>query len=70
MGGTASVFTEEEYTTPIEKSGVHRCCDFLGFGKDLLITSEGEIVSQKKYECKLVKAHYKYFLKSSRGFEK
>nr|DAK15744.1 MAG TPA: endonuclease [Ackermannviridae sp.] len=68
-----SVFTEEEYTTPIEKSGKPVGID-LGL-KDLLITSEGETFKNnrytKKYECRLAKAqrHLSRKVKGSRGFE-
>ena len=68
-----SVFTEEEYTTPIEKSGKPVGVD-LGL-KDLLITSEGETFKNnrytKKYECRLAKAqrHLSRKVKGSRGFE-
>ena len=68
-----SVFTTEEYITPIEKSGKSVGID-LGL-KDLLITSEGEIFKNnrytKKYECKLAKAqqHFSRKKKGSRGFE-
>ncbi len=68
-----SVFTIEEYITPIEKSGNSIGVD-LGL-KDLLITSEGEIFKNnrytKKYECKLAKAqqHFSRKKKGSRGFE-
>ena len=68
-----SVFTEEEYITPIEKSGKSVGVD-LGL-KDLLITSEGETFKNnrytKKYECKLAKAqqHLSRKKKGSKGFE-
>lgn len=69
----ASVLTEEEYNTPIEKSGKAVGVD-LGL-KDLLITSEGETFKNnrftKKYEYKLAKAqqHLSRKKKGSRGFE-
>ena len=68
-----SVFTEEEYITPIEKTGKAVGVD-LGL-KDLLVTSEGETFKNnrytKKYECKLAKAqrHLSRKIKGSRGFE-
>ena len=68
-----SVFTEEEYVTPIEKSGKPIGVD-LGL-KDLLMTSEGEIFKNnrytKKYECRLAKAqrHLSRKKKGSKGFE-
>jgi len=68
-----SVFTEEEYITPIEKSGKSIGVD-LGL-KDLLITSEGETFKNnrytKKYECRLAKAqrHLSRKVKGSKGFE-
>ena len=68
-----SVFTTEEYVTPIEKSGKSVGID-LGL-KDLIITSEGEIFKNnrytKKYECRLTKAqrHLSRKVKGSKGFE-
>ena len=68
-----SVFTEEEYTTTIEKSGKPVGID-LGL-KNLLVTSEGETFKNnrytKKYECRLTKAqqHLSRKKKGSRGFE-
>ena len=68
-----SIFTEEEYITPIEKTGKSVGVD-LGL-KDLLITSEGEIFKNnrytKKYECRLAKAqrHLSRKIKGSKGFE-
>ena len=68
-----SVFTEEEYTTPLEKTGKSIGVD-MGL-KDLLMTSEGEIFRNnrytKRYECKLAKAqqHLSRKKKGSRGFE-
>ena len=68
-----SVFTTEEYVTPIEKSGKPIGVD-LGL-KDLIITSEGEIFKNnrytKKYECRLTKAqrHLSRKVKGSKGFE-
>ncbi len=68
-----SVFTTEEYVTPIEKSGKPIGVD-LGL-KDLLITSEGETFKNnrytKKYECRLAKAqrHLSRKKKGSKGFE-
>lgn len=70
----ASVFTEEEYITPIEKSGKAVGLD-LGL-KDLLVTSEGERFTNnhytKKYERKLAtaKRHLSRKKKGSRGFER
>ena len=68
-----SVFTEEEYITPIKKTGKSIGVD-MGL-KDLLITSEGETFNNnrytRRYECKLAKAQ-QYFSrkkKGSRGFE-
>ena len=69
----ASVHTEEEYTTPIGKSGKPIGVD-LGL-KDLLVTSEGERFNNnrytKKYERKLATAqkHLSRKKKGSRGFE-
>ncbi|WIL17695.1 IS200/IS605 family element RNA-guided endonuclease TnpB [Prevotella bivia] len=68
-----SVFTEEEYITPIEKSGKSVGVD-LGL-KNLLITSEGETFKNnrytKKYERILAKAqqHLSRKKKGSRRFE-
>ena len=68
-----SVFTEEEYVTPIEKSGKSVGVDF-GL-KDFLITSEGEIFKNnrytKTYEKKLANAqrHLSRKKKGSKGFE-
>ncbi len=68
-----SVFTEEEYITPIVKSGKSVGVD-LGL-KDLLVTSEGETFKNnrytRRYECKLAKAqqHLSRKIKGSRGFE-
>ena len=68
-----SVFTTEEYITPIEKSGKTVGID-LGL-KNLLITSEGETFNNnrytRRYECKLAKAqqHLSRKKKGSRGFE-
>lgn len=68
-----SVFTEEEYVTPVKKSGKSVGVD-MGL-KDLLITSEGETFKNnrytKRYECKLAKAqrHLSRKKKGSRGFE-
>ena len=68
-----SVFTEEEYVTPVKKSGKSVGVD-MGL-KDLLITSEGETFKNnrytKRYERKLAKAQ-RYLSrkkKGSRGFE-
>ena len=69
----ASVFTEEEYITPIEKSGKSVGID-LGL-KDLLITSEGEVFKNnrytRKYERKLASAqrHLSRKENGSKGFE-
>ena len=68
-----SVFTEEEYITPIEKSGKSVGID-LGL-KNLFITSDGETFKNnrymKKYENKLARAqrHLSRKKKGSRGFE-
>ena len=68
-----SVFTTEEYITPIEKSGKTVGID-LGL-KNLLITSEGETFKNnrytKKYEYRLAKAqrHLSRKIKGSKGFE-
>ena len=69
-----SVFTEEEYTTPIEKSGKPVGID-LGL-KDLLIHFCKEKLlritdTRRKYECRLAKAqrHLSRKVKGSRGFE-
>ena len=69
----ASVFTEEEYETPFEKTNMSVGVD-LGL-KDLLVTSEGEIFKNnrytKKYEHRLATAqkHLSRKKKGSRGFE-
>lgn len=69
----ASVCTDEEYITPIEKSGKSVGVD-LGL-KDFLTTSDGEKFKNnrytKKYERKLAKAqrHLSRKKKGSRGFE-
>ena len=69
----ASVCTEEEYITPIEKSGKSVGVD-LGL-KDLVITSEGERFTNnhytKEYERKLAtaKRHLSRKKKGSRGYE-
>jgi putative transposase len=68
-----SVFTEEEYVTPIKKSGKAVGVD-MGL-KDLLITSDGETFKNnryiKRYERKLAKAqlHLSRKKKGSKGFE-
>ena len=68
-----SVFTEEEYITPLKKTGKSVGVD-MGL-KDLLVTSDGEIFKNnrytKKYECKLAKAqqHLSRKVKGSKGFE-
>lgn len=68
-----SVFTEEEYITPIKKTDKSIGVD-MGL-KDLLTTSEGETFKNnrytKKYECKLAKAqrHLSRKKKGSKGFE-
>ena len=68
-----SVFTEEEYITPLEKTGKSVGVD-MGL-KDLLITSDGETFNNnrytRRYECKLAKAqqHLSRKIKGSRGFE-
>ena len=68
-----SVFTEEEYITPIEKTGKSVGVD-MGL-KDFLVTSEGETFKNnrytRRYECKLAKAqrHLSRKKKGSRGFE-
>ncbi len=68
-----SVFTEEEYVTPLKKTGKSVGLD-MGL-KDLLITSDGEIFKNnrytRKYEYKLAKAqqHLSRKKKGSRGFE-
>ena len=69
----ASVFTEEEYETPFEKTNKSVGVD-LGL-KDLLVTSEGETFKNnrhtRKYEHKLATAqrHLSRKKKGSRGFE-
>ena len=69
----ASVFTEEEYVTPFEKTNKSIGLD-MGL-KDLLITSDGETFKNnrytRKYEYKLAKAqqHLSRKKKGSRGFE-
>ena len=68
-----SVFTEEEYITPIQKTGKSIGVD-MGL-KDLLVTSEGETFNNnrytRRYERKLAKAqqHLSRKIKGSRGFE-
>lgn len=68
-----SVFTEEEYVTPVKKTGKAVGVD-MGL-KDLLITSDGETFKNnryvKRYESKLAKAqrHLSRKKKGSRGFE-
>lgn len=70
----ASVFTEEEYVTPFEKTNKSVGLD-LGL-KDLLTTSEGEVFANNRYtkksESRLVTAqrHLSRKKKGSRGFEK
>ena len=69
-----SVFTEEEYITPINKTGKSIGVD-MGL-KELLTTSDGETFKNnrctRRYECKLAKAqqHLSRKKKGSRGFEK
>lgn len=68
-----SVFTEEEYVAPLEKTNKSVGVD-MGL-KDLLITSEGETFKNnrytRRYEHKLAKAqqHLSRKKKGSRGFE-
>ncbi len=68
-----SVFTEEEYITPLKKTGKSIGVD-MGL-KDLFITSDGETFNNnrytKRYEYKLAKAqqHLSRKKKGSRGFE-
>ena len=68
-----SVFTEEEYVAPLEKTNKSVGVD-MGL-KDLLITSDGEIFKNnrytKRYERKLARAqqHLSRKKKGSRGFE-
>ena len=68
-----SVFTEEEYITPLKKTGKSSGVD-MGL-KDFLVTSEGETFKNnrytRRYECKLAKAqqHLSRKKKGSRGFE-
>lgn len=68
-----SVFTEEEYTTPLAKTNRYIGMD-MGL-KDLLMTSEGETFKNnrytKRYERILAKAqqHLSRKVKGSRGFE-
>ena len=68
-----SVFTEEEYVTPLKKTNKSIGVD-MGL-KDLLITSEGETFKNnrftRKYERKLARAqqHLSRKKKGSRGFE-
>jgi len=68
-----SVFTEEDYINPLEKTGKSVGVD-MGL-KDLLVTSEGETFKNnrytRKYECKLTKAqrHLSRKKKGSREFE-
>ena len=68
-----SVFTEEEYITPIKKTDKSIGVD-MGL-KDLLTTSDGETFNNnrytKRYECKLAKAqqHLSRKVKGSKGFE-
>ena len=69
-----SVFTEEEYVTPLKKTNKSIGLD-MGL-KDLLVTSDGETFKNsrytRKYEHKLAKAqqHLSRKKKGSRGFEK
>jgi putative transposase len=69
----ASIFTEEEYETPLKKTNKSVGLD-LGL-KDLIITSEGEIFKNnrytRKYEKKLANAqrHLSRKKKGSKGFE-
>ena len=68
-----SVFTEEEYITPLKKTGKSIGVD-MGL-KNLLVTSEGENFKNnrytRRYECKLarVQHHLSRKKKGSRGFE-
>ena len=68
-----SVFTEEEYITPLKMTGKSIGVD-MGL-KNLLVTSEGENFKNnrytRRYECKLAKAqqHLSRKKKGSRGFE-
>ena len=68
-----SVFTEEEYITPLENTGKSVGVD-MGL-TDLLVTSEGETFKNnrytRRYEYKLAKAqrHISRKKKGSRGFE-
>ena len=68
-----SVFTEEDYVTPLEKTGKSVGVD-MGL-KDLLVTSEGETFKNnrytRRYEHKLAKAqqHLSRKKKGSSGFE-
>ena len=68
-----SVFTEEEYITPIKKTDKSVGVD-MGL-KDLLVTSDGETFNNnrytRRYECKLAKAQQYLSRKNkgSRGFE-
>lgn len=69
----ASVFTVEEYETPLKKTNKSVGLD-LGL-KDLLVTSEGEIFKNnrytKKYECKLARSqrHLSRKKRGSREYE-
>ena len=69
----ASICTEEEYVTPLEKTNKSVGVD-LGL-KDLLVTSDGEVFSNnrytRKYERKLATAqrHLSRKKKGSRGYE-
>ena len=68
-----SVFTEEEYITPLKKTGKSIGVD-MGL-KDFLVTSDGETFKNnrytRRYECKLAKAqqHLSRKKKGSKGFE-
>ena len=68
-----SVFTEEDYINPLEKTGKSVGVD-MGL-KDLLVTSEGETFKNnrytRRYEIKLAKAqqHLSHKKKGSGGFE-
>ena len=68
-----SVFTEEDYINPLEKTGKSVGVD-MGL-KDLLVTSEGETFKNnrytRRYECKLAKAqqHLSRKIKGSKGLE-
>ena len=69
----ASIFTEEEYDTPLKKTNKSIGVD-MGL-KDLLVTSEGEVFKNNKYtrkyrnKLKVAQQHLSRKVKGSKGFE-